>query len=127
VQKEDRSRNPIFDVMLSVQNRDRPGRAEEQIQAGIESIAHDQEIHRVAKVDLTLEVLEEKETILFNLEYCSALFKKETMKSFIDSFREITVTVLDNKEIKLKDIKISHDLSQAKAKIYTTVDSEFEF
>lgn len=49
---------------------------------------------RKAKFDLMLEVVEGQEGITFNLEYCTRLFKKETIKRFgthyISVLEEIT-------------------------------------
>ncbi|HLP49163.1 MAG TPA: hypothetical protein VK469_24695, partial [Candidatus Kapabacteria bacterium] len=49
-----------------------------------------------------------------NLSYRTCLFKEETIKRLIESFREIAVIVIENKETKLKDIKISQQLLDKK-------------
>ena len=49
------------------------------------------------------------------------------MERFIVFSREIASAVAYNKEIKLNDIKISHDLLTAVSGIYKRADSEFEF
>jgi hypothetical protein len=80
-----------------------------------------------AKVDINLDVKDREDTLFFSLEYCITLFKRGTMERFIVFPREIAAAVAYNKEIKLNDIKISHDLLTAVSGVYQSADSEFEF
>ncbi|UCH95418.1 MAG: SDR family NAD(P)-dependent oxidoreductase [Candidatus Aminicenantes bacterium] len=121
----DESRNPLFDTMLIVQNVE-SGMEE----TGIEELKvspYEGELKKVSKLDITLEASARDDFILFSLEYCTKLFKKETMETFAASFKEIISTVTENKKIKLKDIKISHQLRTATTSVYDEAGSEFEF
>lgn len=42
--------------------------------------------NRIAKFDLTLQAIEDKNGIGFNLEYCTKLFKKETIQNLSTHF-----------------------------------------
>ncbi len=53
--------------------------------------------------------------IHFTLRYCVKLFKRKTIERFTEHYKEIARMVAENKEIKLKDIKISHHLEAAQA------------
>ncbi|UCH94256.1 MAG: amino acid adenylation domain-containing protein [Candidatus Aminicenantes bacterium] len=128
--ESDRSRNPLFDSMLIVQNMNTdagPGREEPGIE-GLRVIPYEGASHKVSKVDFTLEAEEKEDKIFFILEYCTKLFKRETMERLISSFKEIVLTVVRNKTIKLGDIRLSHDLLTAvSSSAYKGAESEFDF
>jgi amino acid adenylation domain-containing protein len=105
IKRRDTSRNPIFDVMFVMQNIDR-----EKLKApGLELIPYEYDL-RIAKFDMCLFAVEEEQKLLFYLEYCSKIFKKATIEQFVEYFKEIIKTVLENKDIKLEEINIAHDL-----------------
>ncbi|HLP62220.1 MAG TPA: condensation domain-containing protein, partial [Candidatus Deferrimicrobium sp.] len=119
---EDYSRNPIFEVELLVQNMEMP----EWKMAGLTLKPYEYPFG-AAQVDLALEVWELEERILFNLVYCSVLFKKSTMERFATCFRDILTMVLDNPGIELKNIILSHDLQFTRQDIYRETQTNFEF
>jgi amino acid adenylation domain-containing protein/thioester reductase-like protein len=96
--KRDSSRNPLFDVGLIVQNM---GIKEETI-GGI-TITPMDITKDIAKFDLLLEVWERTETLAFNWNYRTSIFKEETIKRFADEF-----TTLLNSVVKNPDQKINH-------------------
>jgi len=49
------------------------------------------------------------------------------MERFVDLFKDITVSVLNKRDIKLEDIEISHQLVEAASHVYDDAESEFEF
>ena len=55
--------------------------------------------------------LDERLTITF--EYSTRLFKKSTIRRFIEYYEDILRQVTGNRNVKLKDIKVSHDLGIA--------------
>lgn len=123
--ESDFSRNPLFDAMLIMQKRDTDL---EKFQVGDINVApYERPAPIEAKVDINLDVKDKEGKLFFTLEYCSKLFKRETMERFIVFFREIASTVAYNKGIKLDDIKISHDLLTAASGVYKGMESEFEF
>jgi amino acid adenylation domain-containing protein len=123
--ENDRSRNPLFDVMLIVQNIDT--RLEDLRIDELKIEPYQGTSHKVSKVDITLEAVEGEEGIFFNLEYCTKLFKRETMIRFINSFKKVASVVLEDRKIRLKDIEIPHDLIMGTANVYETAESEFDF
>jgi hypothetical protein len=66
------------------------------------------------RFDLGLYGNEAEDKLTFFFEYCSKLFKKETIEGFIGYAKTIMSVVLENKHIQLKNIKISHVLSESK-------------
>jgi hypothetical protein len=57
-----------------------------------------------------LEGTEDREQLFFVFEYNTDLFLEETIETFVHYFKEIMRLVLEDTEIKLKDINLSHDL-----------------
>jgi amino acid adenylation domain-containing protein/non-ribosomal peptide synthase protein (TIGR01720 family) len=100
----DTSRNPLFDVMYVLQNMDRVGAVENE--SNIVPFNYDD---RISKFDLTLSCFEDVKGINFTLEYCTKLFRKETIKSFIKYFKEIILSILKDTDIRISDIEILTD------------------
>jgi amino acid adenylation domain-containing protein len=95
--RQDFARHHIFDAMFSFHNHE-GGSGTGGIATGI-VIAH---------FDLTLDVIKTNEDIIFSFEYCTKLFKEETIKTFARFFKEIVLSVLENSSTKLEDIELSH-------------------
>ncbi|MGD2085191.1 MAG: amino acid adenylation domain-containing protein [Candidatus Aminicenantes bacterium] len=97
----DLSRNPIFDVVFVLQN--------------LEPQSH-QPVFRfynfergVSKFDLTLEVNETEENLFFKIEYCTKLFKTETIQRTINYFKNTAASVIRQPAIKILAIDILPD------------------
>jgi amino acid adenylation domain-containing protein len=98
----DGSANPLFDTVLQMQNFDIPG-----INVpGLTLKPYPYESKNV-RFDLVLNIVEDQGILRMMLDYCTALFKNSTARDFLKHFMEIADQVLENREIKLKDIKIS--------------------
>jgi acyl transferase domain-containing protein/NADPH:quinone reductase-like Zn-dependent oxidoreductase/acyl carrier protein len=121
--KRELNRNPFFDVMFIWQNL-----GIEKIRIpGLDVKPYKEELKPTALIDLTVYGYEGTDKIIFMLEYNTGLYKKETIERFIGYIREIIAIVIAGKEIKLKDIKISHDLGKAKSGVFQDEDQEFGF
>jgi len=121
--KRELNRNPLFDVMFVWQNMEI-----EQIRIpGLTLKPLQDEAKQTALIDLTLYGYDGGEQLSFKLEYSTTLFKKETIERFIKYLKEIISCVIANKEIKLKDIKIAHDLGMATTEVFREEDEEFGF
>ncbi|AET69202.1 amino acid adenylation enzyme/thioester reductase family protein [Desulfosporosinus orientis DSM 765] len=99
--KIDLSRNPLFDTMFIFQNMDS---CEPEIE-GLRFTGQSMGL-RTAKFDLTLTGEEVGEEIHFELEYCTKLFKQETMLRFVRHFTNILKAVTENPELRLADLDI---------------------
>jgi non-ribosomal peptide synthetase component F len=118
--ERDPSRNPLFDVVFVVQNF-------QKFDINVEGITFSpcrEYENKISKFDITLFAHETGDNILFYLEYSSHLFKKPTIEKFAERYMDIIRQVVKNKEIKLKDINISHDLYEVAPKI---TKSDFVF
>ncbi|MCP5104169.1 MAG: amino acid adenylation domain-containing protein, partial [bacterium] len=112
VKKKDLSRNPIFDVRFVLNEIESSTKKKPDLKS--EPIVY---LRDTAKFDMTMNAVESGENLYFEFQYCTALFKEETIKRFIDDFKEILSSIIKNKDIKLKDITISHDFVRVKSKI----------
>jgi tyrocidine synthetase III len=101
VTKRDTSRNPLFDVMFVFQEL-------EDTLLNISGIEISPYIfkNKISKFDLTLFCSEKEDDIVFSFEYCTKIFRKETISRFIDYFRNAIREIINHREIRLKDIEI---------------------
>jgi acyl carrier protein len=120
--KKDISRNPLFDVDLVVLNMESPPLEAEELK--FIPLAYE---YKVTEMDLAFYVMEVEERLRVCILYCTDLFKKTTIERLATFFREIMSTVLDNPDIKLKDIKIAQDLLPTQSDIYQRTQMDFEF
>jgi amino acid adenylation domain-containing protein/non-ribosomal peptide synthase protein (TIGR01720 family) len=93
--------NPLFDVMLSFQNMDFP-----EVEIPGLKISPYEHKNRIAKFDLELSAVEAEEKLLFSFEYCTKLFKQETIVRFISFYKKIISSILNNPDQKISQIEI---------------------
>lgn len=97
----DPSRNPLFDTIFVLQN-------EEIGNLDIDGLKCDSYIleYQGSKVDLLLEATERENGISFIFEYCSKLFKKETIERMAKHFTNILEEIIDEPELRLSQINM---------------------
>jgi amino acid adenylation domain-containing protein len=102
----DTGRNPIFDVLFTLD--DIFGE-----EGGIPEIALDNLTvkpypfeSRTTKFDLTLAGGNRDDRMAFRLEYCTKLFKAESVERFAGFFKRITSAVLANPKVKIAEIEL---------------------
>ncbi|MDQ1354938.1 MAG: hypothetical protein QG657_5247 [Acidobacteriota bacterium] len=105
----DTSRNPIFDVMLSFMDlkslKTRPD--EMTVMEDSESKLKPHSFKwGISKFDLTLTVRETAGGFGFFFEYCTKLFREETIRRFAGYFKQIVSVVLDNRNRGISEIHI---------------------
>ncbi|MCP5054073.1 MAG: amino acid adenylation domain-containing protein, partial [bacterium] len=100
--KRDISRNPLFDMMFSLIRGKGDSAGPDDAQS--DPLSHTFE-HRVAKIDLSLEVVNgDRLTLLF--EYCTKLFKKETIQRFARYFTELASDLLARPRSTIEELEI---------------------
>lgn len=100
----DIGRNPLFNVMLIVQNVDMaPLEIEGLTFTPVDIRSTD------SKVDFTVEVFEDKAGIRFNLEYSTALFRKDTMERLGGHFIAVLNEVSSRRDVLLREIEMLSD------------------
>jgi len=125
VKKKDFSRSPLFDIMFIFRNLD----IEKEEVDGLRFTRHepDREFVAHAQQDITFWAVEEKERTRIDVVYCTALFKQETMGEFIASFKNIMSSIIEDREIKIEDIKIPLYLEEAAENVVPAEDIQFGF
>jgi amino acid adenylation domain-containing protein len=81
---------------------------------------------QISKYDLQLRSFV-SEDILFKITYCTRLFKKETIERYIKYFKEIVKIVLEDNNIRLSDISITHDLIPVESSSLKDYQDDFDF
>jgi hypothetical protein len=113
--RQDTGRSPLFDTLFAFQARqDRPLNLHDSMEMKIEPYEYE---NRTSKFDIVLIVLEEEHDLHFNIEYSTKLFKRDTIRRFAAYFKDIVTSVSNNRNVKLKDIEISLELTDSKSTI----------
>ncbi|NOQ28036.1 MAG: amino acid adenylation domain-containing protein, partial [Bacteroidales bacterium] len=99
--ERDTSRNPIFDVMFNLLNQ-------AEYSGDIPGYNNPERVHQIgiSKFDLTLIAVDYGEQLMFSFEYCTKLFKAETIDRFIAYFKQIVSQLARKPEIKISAIDI---------------------
>ncbi|MCL2163373.1 MAG: amino acid adenylation domain-containing protein [Oscillospiraceae bacterium] len=99
--RRDLSRNPLFDVMFALQNM-------EMIELEIEGLKFSgYEIRQApAKFDLTFMAKEAGDEIVFDLQYCSALFKRGAIERMSEHLRNLLKAITEDKTARISDIGV---------------------
>ena len=101
VKDRDTSRNPLFDVIFIFQNLEFPQLTVPGLK--LKPYTHED---KSAKFDLRLDCFEQKDGMILRFEYCTKLFKEETIRRFIDYFKNVVCLITGNPGIKISDINI---------------------
>jgi len=101
--KRDPGRNPLFDAMFIVQNMDYPGQRIDNL----EFTAYEFD-PGVSRVDLTLEAAESGDGTRLSFEYCTKLFKKDTVERMAKYFLMILNEIIENPNQRLSNLEIMH-------------------
>ncbi|MGD2093369.1 MAG: amino acid adenylation domain-containing protein, partial [Candidatus Aminicenantes bacterium] len=97
----DPSRNPIFDVLLVVQNFE-PSKREMKASAFTPYLLE----NKTSKFDFTLFVNEIEDEIFFDIEYCTALFKEATIQRMAVHFLNVLRQMVSEPGIKIGEMEI---------------------
>ncbi len=128
-----RNRNPLFDVFLmslvmdsTLLETDSTASSTPQ-PAAVPVPPKYNFNHRVAKFDIGLLYTENVGKLEMEFEYCTKLFKRETIERFVAFFKDIVSAVTTDKNITLGGIEISHSLLAAKEDVITDASGDFRF
>lgn len=123
--QRDWKRNPLFDTQFTFQNMEAEA---VDVQVTDLAILHYEFQNKIMPFDLSLNGIELGERIGMSLGYVKAFFKHSFVEKMADHYIEILEQVLENRDIPLKDIKVSHEMVSGKTSFsrdeYT---SGFEF
>ncbi|HLP57317.1 MAG TPA: amino acid adenylation domain-containing protein, partial [Candidatus Deferrimicrobium sp.] len=123
--ERDVSRNPVFDVILMVQNFYQAGKEVGGLRAD-RNITDDGYKNPSSNFDMTFLVNEQENDIFININYYAAIFKPVTIQRMASHFKNIINNVSSDSLIKLKDIEII-SAAEKKKIIYEFNDTEIEY
>jgi amino acid adenylation domain-containing protein len=107
------NKNPLFDVAFNLNNIE-----SSKIKPTDLVIKPYDRDNEWAKFDIALYVNEIHQPISFIFRYWTQLFKPSTMEKLKIYFSEIIDQVVNNVDIKLKDITLSHGFAETKSSFY---------
>ncbi|GAV14222.1 SDR family NAD(P)-dependent oxidoreductase [Paenibacillus sp. NAIST15-1] len=93
------NRNPLFDVMFVMHNEYKTVLDDNPLRISSFPIPH-----RIAKVDLTLEATIDKDELALVFEYCTDLFRCETVEHWGAGLLHILQEVVNNPDVPIRDI-----------------------
>lgn len=99
--QRDAARNPLFDVMLVMQNNEQMPFCLDGVEAQWVQMAA-----AVSKFDLTFNIEERNGQFVVNLEYCTDLFKKDSAERILQHYLAVLTQLTENCEQLLSDIKV---------------------
>jgi len=121
--KKDMSRNTLFDVMIILQNfESRISR----IKNSTLSVSQYPFEHKTSKCDITLYIQEGIRGLRLNFEYCTRLFKKETIERFARHFSNIAGQITENPYKQIKEIDLlSEEEKQKLLEIFNNTKADY--
>jgi len=102
--KRDTSRNPLFDVMLTLQHKE-----ENNIRVPNLGISPFPFKPNASKFDLTLYCMDSDHNLFFSMEYCSRLFKQQTVERYASYFKRVLQSIIADPSAKIMNIPMIPD------------------
>jgi non-ribosomal peptide synthetase component F len=114
------SRNPLFDVVLVLQNIDNPSVTKSDL-----TFAPFEFENKMAKFDLTLNAVEATDGLYFNIEYRTRLFKPATIETIAKNYLDILQAMVSHAESKISDIELTVNVERLENTAMGIVDFDF--
>ncbi|NOQ24717.1 MAG: amino acid adenylation domain-containing protein [Bacteroidales bacterium] len=108
--KRDISHNPIFDVIINFLN---------QNQAQLNDYTDELIYGKLIKVhfDITFTCVEFEKNLFISIDYCSKLFKQQTIEKYAYYLKEIISKIIESPNRKLEEIKFTHKYTEVNTNI----------
>lgn len=115
----DSLRNPLFDVLFTYQNNETNTIKLNNTECQVMEINNN-----ISKFNLSLEVKPKTHTI--NIEYCTDLFKKQTIDKLFEHYMNAIECIVNDTNIKIKDINIISEAEKNKI-LYEFNNTELKY
>ena len=99
--KRDVSRNPLFDTVFVMQNM-----GDTSLQMGDAAFVSVPYHNGTSKFDLTLEAVENEESLSLNFEFCSKLFTQATVERMAEHFVQLAAQAAEQPESKIGELEM---------------------
>ncbi len=113
----DMSRNPLFDVMLVMQNMTN----EELNIEGLKFKSYEAE-NKTTKFDIGITAMETERTIVVDIEYCTRLFKNSTISTFKKHLLDVVQAIVNNDCMRIKDIELDFGVTEMQYSDFSETD-----
>lgn len=117
--KGDNSMNPLFDVMFTYQNKE-----ENTVKLDEKKVQVIEINNGIAKFNLSLEIKPQTHSI--NFEYCTELFKKQTIERLFEHYMNVINSIMADSNVKIKDIEIISEEEKNKI-LYEFNDTQMDY
>jgi amino acid adenylation domain-containing protein len=115
-------RHPLIDTVFVFQTQE--GQADE---APVLKEELKQNPYNISHFDLMFLVNETGDSLEVTIEYSTVLFKHSTIAELSKCYIDVLGQVVENKEIRLKEIELSHDFVTMESDIQSQESLDFEF
>ena len=102
VKERDISRNPLFQVMLIMQNTPRS----QALHLGEVKLSPEEFIHNTAHFDITFSIAETPKGLEGAVEYATDLYDEETIKRMVGHFSRLLDSIVKNPQQKISGLKM---------------------
>lgn len=119
INKRDPGRNPLFDVVFSVQNYENSGLELADIQ--FKGYPYE---NKTVQFDLTLNCTDSDEKLFFEFEYCTKLFERETIELMADNFIVLVKSAVNDFHNKIKNLNLKTPIEK---ELEEVANLEFNF
>jgi bacitracin synthase 1/bacitracin synthase 3 len=116
------ARNPLFDVVLQVQNI-----GTTKLEIPDLTLTYIENENTFVRFDLVVYISEAQDTINMKIAYSTALFKRSTANDIAFHFCEILKQVIDDTAVKLDDITISEQFTEARPAVSQIEVNDFSW
>jgi non-ribosomal peptide synthetase component F len=120
--------NPLFSIIFGNDRffNNQLQNVEPQKNSAFELVSFDY-INQSTNWDLRFGMIEKSDEIVLSIKYARALFKHSTCQKMAKDLLFIIDQVIANPNLKIKDIRLDHDLSIPKPKRLLELDADFAF
>jgi amino acid adenylation domain-containing protein len=92
VKERDRSRSPVFQLMFIMRNTPEVP----ELSFGNVQVTRQQHAHTTSQFDLTLVITETDNGLFGSVEYCTALYRSESIEKMIAHFNKLLASIINN-------------------------------
>jgi len=121
----DLSRNPMFDVMFILNSQLQGMRKSKIKQEDLELVQYKYQ-KTASQFDISFNCFEISDWLLFEVEYCTRLFKRESIERLMRFFNQVITSAAKNPEKKLHEIDILPEQEKTQL-LYAFNDTQVEY